>query len=150
MPPHTPGLEDFYQCLADGSPGPESSFLHADDLKDPATPFLDDDALRVLIHKYFYQANGRRLEKELPNMLPHLPKSIFAHADIAPHNILVDNDGQITGIIDWELAGWYTECWEYANITKPIEEKNRQAWMGRTAPREWDLSGIVAARRILF
>ena len=23
-------------------------------------------------------------------------------------------DGKVTGIIDWELSGWYPEYWEYA------------------------------------
>lgn len=36
----------------------------------------------------------------------------FTHADIAPRNIMVEN-GRITGIIDWEEAGWYPEYWEY-------------------------------------
>jgi aminoglycoside phosphotransferase len=36
----------------------------------------------------------------------------FTHSDIAPRNILVNN-GKIAGIIDWEMAGWYPEYWEY-------------------------------------
>lgn len=31
---------------------------------------------------------------------------------ISPQNILVEN-GHISGIIDWEQAGWYPEYWEY-------------------------------------
>ena len=83
-------------------------------------------------------------------MLPRSARSVFTHADIAPHNILVDDKGQITGILDWELAGWYPEYWEYANIMKPTNEMDWQAWMDRTAPQRWDLSGIVAARWVLF
>ena len=36
----------------------------------------------------------------------------FTHSDIAPRNILVNN-GKIVAIIDWEMAGWYPEYWEY-------------------------------------
>lgn len=26
---------------------------------------------------------------------------------------LVDNGGKISGVVDWECAGWYPEYWEY-------------------------------------
>jgi len=41
--------------------------------------------------------------------------TVFTHGDIAPRNILV-KDGRIVAIIDWELAGWYPEYWEYARL----------------------------------
>lgn len=38
----------------------------------------------------------------------------FTHADICYTNILVDQDtGHVTGILDWEMAGWWPEYWEY-------------------------------------
>ncbi|KAF1831239.1 kinase-like protein [Decorospora gaudefroyi] len=37
---------------------------------------------------------------------------VFSHGDLSQHNILV-KDGRITGLIDWETAGWYPEHWEY-------------------------------------
>ncbi|RMZ75099.1 hypothetical protein DV738_g5654, partial [Chaetothyriales sp. CBS 135597] len=38
----------------------------------------------------------------------------FTHADLSWENILVDPDtGTITGIIDWEMAGFWPEWWEY-------------------------------------
>jgi len=36
----------------------------------------------------------------------------FTHGDLSPCNILVQ-EGHVTGILDWEEAGWYPECWEY-------------------------------------
>lgn len=36
----------------------------------------------------------------------------FAHGDLSPCNILIEN-GRVTGILDWEEAGWYPEYWEY-------------------------------------
>ncbi|KAI9376151.1 kinase-like protein [Aspergillus egyptiacus] len=39
---------------------------------------------------------------------------VFAHGDLSPSNILVDGQGHITGLIDWENAGWYPEYWEHA------------------------------------
>ncbi|KAL2222235.1 hypothetical protein M432DRAFT_666662 [Thermoascus aurantiacus ATCC 26904] len=37
----------------------------------------------------------------------------FTHGDIAWRHIYYA-DGKITGIIDWEYAGWYPGHWEYA------------------------------------
>ncbi|KAJ9316053.1 hypothetical protein DTO271D3_3629 [Paecilomyces variotii] len=38
---------------------------------------------------------------------------VFTHGDLAPRNILVDDEGHVTAILDWELGGWYPEHWEY-------------------------------------
>ncbi|KAG6884109.1 hypothetical protein C0993_001386 [Termitomyces sp. T159_Od127] len=35
---------------------------------------------------------------------------IFSHGDLVPENILIDN-GHVSGIIDWEHAGWYPYFW---------------------------------------
>jgi hypothetical protein len=63
---------------------------------------------------------------------------------------MVDESAHITGIIYWELAGWYPDYWEYANIMKPSGDADWQSWMHRTAPQQWDITGIMAARRVLF
>jgi Phosphotransferase enzyme family len=36
----------------------------------------------------------------------------FTHADFRPANIIVRN-GKVAGIMDWEMAGWYPEHWEF-------------------------------------
>ncbi|RMZ69297.1 kinase-like domain [Pyrenophora seminiperda CCB06] len=41
---------------------------------------------------------------------------VFTHADLHAVNIRVDDTGKITGIIDWETAGWYPEHWEYVKM----------------------------------
>ncbi|KAK4234691.1 kinase-like domain-containing protein [Achaetomium macrosporum] len=55
-------------------------------------------------------------------------KVLFAHADLAPRNIMVDpKKGKITGIIDWEFGGWYPEYWEYIKMfycgVRPYQER---------------------------
>ncbi|KAM7192872.1 hypothetical protein V8F20_008669 [Naviculisporaceae sp. PSN 640] len=39
----------------------------------------------------------------------------FTHADLNPSNIMYDGQ-RITGIIDWEFAGFYPEYWEYTKM----------------------------------
>ncbi|KZF20617.1 kinase-like protein [Xylona heveae TC161] len=36
----------------------------------------------------------------------------FTHGDLSFRNIIY-NDGKITGIVDWESAGWFPDYWEY-------------------------------------
>lgn len=37
----------------------------------------------------------------------------FTHGDLSSLNIIAKGD-EITGIVDWETAGWYPSYWEYA------------------------------------
>ncbi|KAK2792390.1 hypothetical protein FQN52_003325 [Onygenales sp. PD_12] len=51
-------------------------------------------------------------------------KITFAHGDLLPWNIIVDQ-GRITAIIDWEDAGWYPEYWEHyraLRILTPVDD----------------------------
>ncbi|KAH7391102.1 kinase-like domain-containing protein [Phaeosphaeria sp. MPI-PUGE-AT-0046c] len=41
---------------------------------------------------------------------------VFTHADLNLRNILVDEMGKISGIVDWECAGWYPEYWEHSKM----------------------------------
>ncbi len=52
-------------------------------------------------------------------MLHRSDVSVFTHGDIAPRNIMVNETHRITGILNWETAGWYSDYWEYAKIMRP-------------------------------
>ncbi|KAI9810371.1 MAG: hypothetical protein M1826_003647 [Phylliscum demangeonii] len=149
MIPPPPELSHLSQCLADGSAATEDPLLK--DLKTPPTALQTDQDVRSRIYRRYRHFNGQRYADTLPDMLPRSPQSVFTHGDIAPRNILVDSRTyEVTGVVDWECAGWYPDYWEYANIMKPSSNHDWQRWMERTAPQKWDISGIVAARRVLF
>ncbi|OBS20060.1 hypothetical protein FPOA_11781 [Fusarium poae] len=60
------------------------------------------------------------------NMLPDDYCITFVHADVSWENILLDPaTGSVTGIVDWEMAGFWPEWWEY-----------RKALFG-SRPRQW-------------
>ena len=45
-----------------------------------------------------------------------VPRAIvFTHGDLNPRNILAENS-RITGIVDWENAGFFPEYWEYTKM----------------------------------
>lgn len=140
-------LKGLFQCAADGSPTRDPLL---EDLQEPARPLTSDSELRDRIYERYLHFGGRRFESQLPDMLPRSDSSVFTHADIAPRNIMVDEQNKITGILDWEYAGWYPDYWEYAQIMRPAFQGDWSMWMDRTAPQTWDLSGINAARRVLF
>lgn len=61
--------------------------------------------------------------------------SRFTHGDLLPEKIMVDissGHATITGIIDWELAGWYPYFWDYwvaiqrQSHYRPVTWKNWQ------------------------
>jgi Phosphotransferase enzyme family len=149
--PRQPECEPFYQCAADGS-----TTYHPliGDLARTPRPIFNDSELRRRIHKRYLHFGGEQYAKELPNMLPRSSSSVFTHADIAPRNILVDESHRITGIIDWEKAGWYPRYWEYISIMGSPNRAHRdwQQWMDHTAPPhlKCSLAGINAARTVLF
>ena len=51
-------------------------------------------------------------------------KIVFTHGDISMRNILVE-DGRISGIVDWETAGWLPEYWEYIKCHYIVKRTTR-------------------------
>jgi aminoglycoside phosphotransferase (APT) family kinase protein len=43
-------------------------------------------------------------------------KIVFTYGDLNMRNIMVEN-GKVTGIVDWETAGFYPSYWEYTKGT---------------------------------
>ncbi|KAK0186165.1 kinase-like domain-containing protein [Armillaria mellea] len=68
--------------------------------------------------------------KKMPTLFPH--DIVFTHGDLWDHNIMVDQD-HITGIVDWEWAGWLPEYWEYTSILR---------WTGLKVPRALRLATL--------
>ncbi|KAL2256903.1 hypothetical protein VTK26DRAFT_953 [Humicola hyalothermophila] len=41
---------------------------------------------------------------------------VLTHGDLSRRNIIVDEDGKLAGIVDWEHAGWYPTYWEFTSF----------------------------------
>ncbi|KAF8889274.1 kinase-like domain-containing protein [Infundibulicybe gibba] len=61
--------------------------------------------------------------EELRNLVHQTPRRtvLFTHSDIMPRNIILDPKNDIASILDWEMAGWRPEQWEYL----------KSMWMGQ-------------------
>ncbi|KAJ5702577.1 hypothetical protein N7488_010125 [Penicillium malachiteum] len=42
----------------------------------------------------------------------------FTHGDFKAHNILVGDDGRLSGFLDWDSAGWLVEYWDYTTAIR--------------------------------
>ncbi|KAF8902870.1 hypothetical protein CPB84DRAFT_1814794 [Gymnopilus junonius] len=75
----------------------------------------------------------------------------FAHADLLPRNIIVEEGGStITGIVDWSTAGFYPEYWEYARMHD--RDCMTPAWdyvLQRVFPTPRRQTEIDAVRRLM-
>lgn len=61
---------------------------------------------------------------------------VFTHGDLNPRNILATEDGKITGIVDWENAGWFPEYWEYTKSHYAVRHTIR--WLADVVDRVFE------------
>ncbi|KAE8356773.1 kinase-like domain-containing protein [Aspergillus coremiiformis] len=45
---------------------------------------------------------------------------VLTHGDLVPKNILVDDQGHVTGLVDWEFSGYYPLYWEHRRASKDL------------------------------
>jgi aminoglycoside phosphotransferase (APT) family kinase protein len=93
----------------------------------PCGPFTSDQEFnQFLISRLAFMESteeGRAELEGLKNDVLATPyrQIVFTHSDIAARNILVNNHNDIVAILDWEMAGWMPEQWEYL----------KAMWMGQ-------------------
>ncbi|KAK4614226.1 hypothetical protein CLAFUW4_09530 [Fulvia fulva] len=64
-------------------------------------------------HQFLTADYSRHLQEKARPSHDKKHNIVFTHGDLNPRNILADETGAITGIVDWECSGWYPEYWEY-------------------------------------
>lgn len=60
-----------------------------------------------------------------------LPRVVFTHGDLQPHNILVDMVGKkyvVSGLLDWEYSGFYPEYYEAVRSTNCLAPNELNDW----------------------
>lgn len=73
---------------------------------------------------------------------------VFTHADLHPSNILVDA-GRLSGIVDWQFAGFYPAYWEYTKAMRSVRHEEYYQAVFRRAfgtgfERELAVEGFLA------
>ncbi|KAF2422858.1 kinase-like protein [Tothia fuscella] len=76
-------------------------------------PFASgEDLNNALIDAYCSSYKGEVRPFMTGMLKAHRHEVFFTHADLCPGNI-TPKHGNVVGIIDWEMAGWYPEHWEF-------------------------------------
>lgn len=84
-------------------------------------PFKDIPAFHRWLRRAAYLIDGRNKQEVNELIAAHdntnwgLP--VFTHGDLSSLKILVSGE-KVTGIIDWETAGWYPSYWEYVTASQ--------------------------------
>ncbi|RDH37521.1 protein kinase-like protein [Aspergillus welwitschiae] len=116
---------DKIQCL--GGRPVFSNFLFKNEGSNevPRGPFASDDELWAEmergLNEKIPEAARVRLRQCMPSAMPYT----FTHGDLTNVNIMVEN-GELTGIIDWETAGYFPVWWEYVCTSVPDSEEDRE------------------------
>ena len=82
----------------------------------PMVHFVEDPELRVLI-----DAALDRYEQVVTPVWPSL-RAQFIHTDLCASNILVDDDGQVTGIVDFGDASWTALVVDLVTVLRTVVE----------------------------
>lgn len=73
-----------------------------------------------------------RFLRDLVPATAHNQECVFTHCDFLPQNIMVDTDGTggwiITGIIDWDDAGFYPVYWESVKSMRTVLANAKTDW----------------------
>jgi aminoglycoside phosphotransferase (APT) family kinase protein len=75
-------------------------------------PFTDEATFNSSFYFDLLKSTPNQIRTALYQQIRHDHRIVFSHGALAQHNILV-KDGRITGLLDWENAGWYPEHWDY-------------------------------------
>ncbi|EGY23432.1 uncharacterized protein VDAG_04870 [Verticillium dahliae VdLs.17] len=117
-----------------------SAFLFPVGYGVPHGPLCSDDELWDELNKALERVPERarqRLQERMPSSTPYT----FTHGDLTSVNIMVEN-GNLTGILDWEASGYFPVWWEFACAGIGLGEEDKQ-W--KTLLQGY-MSGFMEAR----
>lgn len=141
------GLPSLYTTV-DGSelyPPPFTGYANE------AVPLIEkDEDFRQIILRNYVERNGLSYAdgQEVLDKFPRSASSVFTHGDIKPKNIIVDEEANILGLGDWEMAGFLPDYWEHVGMFSKVTEDQTE-WaevMQRTKPSDWDFDATWAAK----
>ncbi|PWY95706.1 kinase-like protein [Aspergillus sclerotioniger CBS 115572] len=121
-----------------------SAFLFQDEHDVPHGPISSDDDLwseLELALEGVPDDARQRLRDRMPSAAPYT----FTHGDLASVNIMVDDDRDLAGIIDWEASGYFPVWWEFtsAGIGLGQEDKEWKVLLQKYMPDFSDARGMA-------
>lgn len=80
----------------------------------PHGPISSDDGLWEDMQAAGLEKLPERARASLRKRMPAVGPFTFTHGDLTNVNIIVNDDGNLAGIIDWEWSGFFPAWWEFA------------------------------------
>ncbi|TVY81813.1 hypothetical protein LSUE1_G002994 [Lachnellula suecica] len=115
-------------------------------------PFPSEDDFNATLVDAYSTTHKGHIKPYMSGMLAENKHTIvFTHADLRPDNIMI-KDEHVTGIIDWEMAGWYPEHWEFVKAFYICDWRNDWGTRLLGAMKPYYYEQLVHARltQILF
>lgn len=115
------------------------------------SPYADDvcSVLRTPVRSHFLRGEEDLYQESQASNL--YQRMTFTHGDFQAHNILVDDEGHLSGLLDWECAGWYPGGWEYSiprAQTPGSWWSQAVEWMGGSKYQQGQRLGSIVQRQI--
>ncbi|KAF7122517.1 hypothetical protein CNMCM5793_000542 [Aspergillus hiratsukae] len=98
-----------------------------------------------LVHRYV----RKETKEKIAAIHARTYRSVFTHADLHPSNIVIDR-GRLSGIVDWECAGFYPEYWEFTKLMYGAERFPEIQQIIRDAFAEDDYEEELEAETLLW
>ncbi|OBT57357.1 hypothetical protein VE04_02766 [Pseudogymnoascus sp. 24MN13] len=76
-------------------------------------PFLDEESFNDFVMD-IPKSTPKAIQDGLRARLRCNNRVVLTHGDLPPRNIMLQ-ENKITGLIDWEVAGWFPEYWNTLN-----------------------------------
>ncbi|KAF7183289.1 hypothetical protein CNMCM7691_003202 [Aspergillus felis] len=115
---------DNIQTLG-GGPVYSNFLIYNDQCDLPHGPLASDDELWAEMEKGLHESVPPDARARLRERMPSAAPYTFTHGDLTDVNIMVE-DGHLTGIIDWEVSGYFPVWWEYVCTSVPDSEEDRE------------------------
>ncbi|KAJ5398666.1 hypothetical protein N7465_009155 [Penicillium sp. CMV-2018d] len=87
-------------------------------------PFTDEDELHDYLlspasgHGFSSTSEYIQALERANEIRSYSHRITFTHGDFKAHNILVGDDGHLSGFLDWESAGWCPEYWDFTTARR--------------------------------
>lgn len=109
-------------------------------------PFhLISDFNAMLVHRSVLQET----KDNISSVHARQYRSVFTHADLHPSNILIDR-GRLSGIVDWECAGFFPEYWEFTKLMYGVRRDAELQKIIRDAFTEGAYEEELEAEKLLW
>ncbi|PYH44074.1 kinase-like protein [Aspergillus saccharolyticus JOP 1030-1] len=93
----------------------------------PCPFFTSDEETWNGLARRLNPAVPEKARRRLRSYMPPVEPFTFTHNDLTHVNIMV-KDGELTGIIDWEGAGYYPVWWQYTSNIITLEGEDDAQW----------------------